>query len=159
HGFRPLIFAALTFLPGCMVGPNYHPPQVAVPPVFHQNLAVPTNQPPQDLAQWWRLFRDPELVSLISEATEANHEVRLAQARVRKARAQQGMARSPLLPSINASGEYSRQRLSQNSPDGLLARGTGHSLDQNFFNAGLDMSWEIDVFGGNRRALEAARAD
>jgi NodT family efflux transporter outer membrane factor (OMF) lipoprotein len=142
-----------------MVGPNYHPPQVTVPPAYSQNLAVPTNQPPQDLAQWWRLFHDPELETLIGEATQANHEVRLAQARVREARAQQGIARSALWPSINATGEYSRQRLSQNSPDGLLARGTGHSLEQNFFNAGFDMNWEIDVFGGNRRALEAARAD
>jgi NodT family efflux transporter outer membrane factor (OMF) lipoprotein len=158
-GFRALIVAALAILPGCMVGPNYYSPQVHVPAAYQQHLVVATNQPAPDLAQWWRLFHDPELERLIGEATQANHDVRLAQARVREARGQQGIARSALLPSINATGEYSRERLSQNSPDGLLARGTGHSLEQNFFNAGLDMNWEIDVFGGNRRALEAARAD
>jgi NodT family efflux transporter outer membrane factor (OMF) lipoprotein len=85
--------------------------------------------------------------------------VRLAQARVREARAQAGVTRSALFPSLNASGDYSRQRLSGNTPSGVLARAAGRPLEQNFFNAGLDMNWELDIFGGNRRALEASNAD
>jgi NodT family efflux transporter outer membrane factor (OMF) lipoprotein len=130
-----------------------------VPAAYPQQLTAATNQVPQELARWWRVFRDPQLDSLIEQATLSNLDLRLAQARVREARAQAGVARSALGPQVDANGSYSRQRLSENAPDGLLARGTGHSLEQNFFNAGFDMNWELDVFGGNRRALQAAQAD
>jgi outer membrane protein TolC len=130
-----------------------------VPPAYHQPIVTPTNQLPQSLGQWWRLFHDPQLDSLIGQAALANHDVRLAQARVQEARAQAGVTRSALLPSVNANGEYSRQRLSQNTPDGFLARAPGQPFEQNFFDAGFDMNWELDVFGGNRRALQAAQAD
>jgi NodT family efflux transporter outer membrane factor (OMF) lipoprotein len=113
----------------------------------------------ESLAQWWRLFNDTRLDSLIQEAALANHDVRLAQARVHEARAQRGVARSALLPSVNATGEYSRERVSQHSPNGFLARAAGQPLEQDVFEAGFDMNWELDIFGGNRRALEAAAAD
>src|SRR5262249_3266265 len=105
------------------------------------------------------LFHDPQLDQLVQQATVANLDLRLALARVREARAESGVTRSALFPSINASGDYSRQRLSANTPTGLLARSANQSLEQNFFNAGLDMNWELDIFGGNRRALEASLAD
>jgi NodT family efflux transporter outer membrane factor (OMF) lipoprotein len=105
------------------------------------------------------VFQDPQLDKLVQEATAANLDLRLALARVREARAESGVTRSALFPSVNASGDYSRQRLSAHSPDGFLARSANQPLEQNFFNAGLDMNWELDVFGGNRRALEASLAD
>ena len=144
---------------GCMVGPNYHPPQLSVPPAYHEQFVVETNEPPHALSDWWRLFNDPQLDALVQEATVANHDIRLAQARVREARAQAGVTRSALFPSVTASGDYSRQRLSQNTPDAFLAQAAGQGLRQNLFQAGLDMNWEVDIFGGNRRALEASRAD
>ncbi len=159
-GLRALVFASVTaLLTGCMVGPDYRPPQVSLPSAYLAQIAGATNPPPASLSQWWKEFHDPELDTLIREATVANHDVRLAQARVREARAQAGVARSALFPSLNASGDYSRQRLSENTPNGLLARGAGQALEQNFFETGFDMNWELDVFGGNRRALEASRAD
>jgi len=163
-GFRwylhVMVFAGLALLlAGCTVGPNYRPPQVTVPPAYSQSVAAPTNQPPETLAQWWRLFHDPQLDSLIQEAALANLDVRLAQARVREARAQSGVARSALFPSVNASGQYARALLSENTGDGFLARAAGQPFEQNLFKAGFDMNWELDVFGGNRRALEAAKAD
>jgi NodT family efflux transporter outer membrane factor (OMF) lipoprotein len=142
-----------------MVGPNYHQPAGPVPAAYPQAAPGPTNGPSYDLAQWWRVFNDPQLDALVERAVSANLDLRLAQARIREARAQAGIARSALFPSANASGEYSRQRLSEHSPDGALARSAGQSLVQNFFNAGFDANWELDVFGGNRRALEAAKAD
>lgn len=154
-----VLLALAYFMAGCMVGPDYHPPNVAVPPTYHAPQVPITNQPAADLSEWWRVFRDPQLDALIQEATVANHDVRLAQARVREARAQTGVARSFLFPSVDANGDYTRQRLSQNTPEGLLARGVGQPLEQNFFNAGLDMNWELDVFGGTRRNLQASRAD
>jgi len=142
-----------------MVGPNHRRPQISVPAAYPQALTTPTNQTSQELSQWWRVFHDPQLDALIKQATTANFDLRLAQARVREARAQAGIARSALFPSANANGEYSRQRLSGHSPDGLLARGVGQSLEQNFFDAGFDANWELDIFGGNRRGLQAAKAD
>jgi NodT family efflux transporter outer membrane factor (OMF) lipoprotein len=150
---------ATTILTGCAVGPNYHPPQASVPATYTQQLPAPTNQAPQELARWWRVFNDPQLDSLIEQATLANLDLRLAQARVREARAQAGVARSALGPTVNANGQYARQRFSENAASGLLARGLGESLEQNSFIAGFDMNWELDVFGGNRRALQAAQAD
>ena len=149
----------LLLLGGCMVGPNYRPPQVSVPPAYHQQLDAETNQPLQNLAEWWQVFHDPQLDALVEEATLANNDLRLAQARVREARAEAGVVRSALFPSLDASGDYSRQRLSKNTPNGFLARAVGQRLEQNFFNAGFDMNWELDIFGGERRAVEASRAD
>lgn len=155
----PLGLAVLLVLSGCMVGPDYHRPETAVPSRYSTPLATPTNAPAASLSEWWRLFHDPELDRLIVQAAVENHDVRLAQARIREARAQAGVARSFLLPSVDANGTYARQRLSEHAPAGLLARGAGQSLEQNYFNAGFDMNWELDVFGGNRRALQAAQAD
>ncbi len=146
-------------LSGCTVGPDYQRPPIALPSAYHQPIASVTNQRPASLTPWWRLFHDPQLEALISEATTANYDVRLAQARLREARAQAGVVRSAWFPALNANGEYARERLSQNTPEGFLARSVGQSLEQNFFNAGFDMNWELDIFGGNRRAVQAAKAD
>jgi NodT family efflux transporter outer membrane factor (OMF) lipoprotein len=155
-GFAVICTALLS---GCMVGPNYHRPEVVVPASFSQELAVATNQPSSSLAGWWREFHDPELNSLIEQAQVANHDVRLARARIREARAQAGVTRSALFPSVNADGSYSHERLGENTGNAFVARAAGQSLEQNFYNVGFDMNWEIDVFGGNRRALEASKAD
>jgi NodT family efflux transporter outer membrane factor (OMF) lipoprotein len=156
----PLNLASLLALVGgCAVGPNYRPPQVSIPPAYHELTVAATNQPSLDLAQWWRVFQDPQLDALVEEATRANHDVRLAQARVREARAAAGVTRSALFPSFDAAGDYARQRLSRNTPGGSLARAAGQPLEQNFFDGGFDMSWELDLFGGHRRALEASKAD
>jgi NodT family efflux transporter outer membrane factor (OMF) lipoprotein len=157
--FRIALAFLAILLTGCKVGPNYVPPQVTVPQAYSEQIVAVTNPPSQSLSQWWRVFHDPQLDKLVQQAMVANNDVRLAQARVREARAQAGVARSFLFPSVNASGDYSRQRLSQNTPTGLLAGAAAQPLEQNFFNAALDMNWEIDVFGGNRRGLEASKAD
>lgn len=146
-------------LAGCAVGPNYKTPQVSMPAAYDETIATAANQPAEDLAHWWRLFHDPQLDALINQAAGANHDVRLAEARVREARAQAGVARSALFPTLEATGDYSRQRVSKNTPNGLLAHAAGQSLEQNLYDSGFDMSWELDIFGGNRRGLEAARAD
>lgn len=142
-----------------MVGPNYHPPQVSVPSSYNAPLSGATNEPAQDLSRWWRLFNDPQLDALVEQARLANNDVRLAQARVREARAQAGVTRSALFPSVNANGNYARQLLSQNTAEGYVVRAARQPFEENFFDAELDMNWELDIFGGNRRALQAANAD
>jgi multidrug efflux system outer membrane protein len=157
----PLIYSILTavLVTGCMVGPNYHRPEVSVPSSFSPQPAIVTNQSSQSLALWWREFHDRELDSLIEQAQVANNDVRLARARIREARAQSGVTRSALFPTVNANGSYVRNRLSENTDNAFVAEATGQSVEQNHYNVGFDMNWEIDVFGGNRRALEASKAD
>jgi NodT family efflux transporter outer membrane factor (OMF) lipoprotein len=144
---------------GCKVGPEYRPPTLPMPAAYHETLHGSTNSPTETIARWWLVFHDPQLNGIIDEAVQANKDVQLAQARVREARAQRGVVKSSLFPSVEAAGEYSRERFSGNAPAGLLAQSAHESLEQNFYNAGFDMNWEIDVFGHNRRGLEAAHAD
>jgi len=67
----------------------------SVPAAYPQTLPGATNQPAQDLARWWRVFGDPQLDALIKQAALANLDLRLAQARVREARAQAGVFTRP----------------------------------------------------------------
>ncbi|HEX3627692.1 MAG TPA: efflux transporter outer membrane subunit [Verrucomicrobiae bacterium] len=154
-----LVASSVVLLCGCAVGPDYHPPQTSVPSTYGEKLADTNGPAEASLDQWWRLFHDAELDALIREARVSNYDIRIAGARVREARAEAGIAQSALLPSIDADGAYTRERLSKNTPNGFVAQAAGQSLVQNFYSAGFDASWEIDVFGGNRRALEAAGAD
>jgi len=132
---------------------------MAVSPAF----SAATNQPPAEpgsapastvpvqLQRWWENFHDPALDHLIVQAVASNLDVRLAQARVREARAQLGVSRAGLFPTLNASGSFTRTRTSQ----GLLFQ--GEPTTANLFQAGFDAGWEIDVFGGTRRQIEASR--
>ena len=112
------------------------------------------------VAAWWKNFSDPELDSLISRAAQSNLDLKIAQARVREARAEYGIAVGNLLPTVDASGSYARQRESQHQP--LVGPGDrlppGIPFENNFYQSGFDASWEIDVFGGKRRAVESAKA-
>lgn len=147
-------------LAGCKIGPDHHAPQSALPNRFtHSDPVATTNAAPIDLAQWWSVFNDARLSTLMRTATTSNLDLRIAQARVLEARAQRGLSRSALWPQVNASGSYSRSRLSENTLSGPPIARAGLPLENDLFDAGLDMSWEIDVFGGARRAVEAAQAE
>jgi NodT family efflux transporter outer membrane factor (OMF) lipoprotein len=153
--------ALLAFLTGgCAVGPNYHQPTVPTPARWGEPLNGGETDSPAAVADWWKNFRDPELDSLISRAAQSNLDLKIAQARVREARAVYGIAVGNLLPTVDASGSYARQRESQNQP--LVGPGdhlpSGIPFENNFYQSGFDASWEIDVFGGKRRAMESAKA-
>ncbi|MBM3846300.1 MAG: efflux transporter outer membrane subunit [Verrucomicrobia bacterium] len=152
---------------GCKVGPDYQSPNASVPGRYTSlglaalsNLtsSVTSNVVADPLASWWTLFKDPTLESLVADAVAANHDVRLAQARVREARALRGGARSSLFPQVHGSADYQRSRSSGSTSQGKLSKATGAGLTQDNWLSGLDLSWEIDVFGGNQRAVEAAQA-
>ena len=153
------LFGLLAILGGgCAVGPNYHPPAVNVPAQWASPLAGgETNSPTVDAA-WWKSFHDPELDSLITRAVLSNLNLRVAEARVREARAQRSVVAADFWPSADVSGSYTRNRLSQH---GYLATllPPGAPIDYNLYEADFDASWEIDVFGGTRRATEAANAE
>ncbi len=107
-----------------------------------------------DLAAWWKTFCDRELDSLIAAAVQSNFTLRVAQARVREARAQRGVVAGTLWPSLGTSAGYSRNRYSQF----VFPPRPGVPLHYNFFNVAFDSAWELDIFGGTRRAVEAASA-
>lgn len=98
------------------------------------------------LAQWWRQFDDPTLAALVARALASGTSVRTAQAALDQARALRDAQAASLLPSVSASGSAQRAR-----PAGGDA--------SNRFQAGLDASWELDVFGRNRSGLDVAEAE
>jgi NodT family efflux transporter outer membrane factor (OMF) lipoprotein len=146
---------------GCTVGPNYYTPEVSVPNAYSEPTTRPTTQP-INLSQWWTRFNDPVLDSLIAEAVRSNHDLRIAAARVREARAQRKVTSADQYPAVNTSGLYRRTRQSDNSSGfggGSFGGGSGFSADENLYQVGFDAGWELDLFGGIRRAVEAADAD
>jgi NodT family efflux transporter outer membrane factor (OMF) lipoprotein len=151
---------ALALFQGCAVGPNYQQPKTAVPAQWSApKPGGETNLEPS-IASWWKSFKDPQLDSLIERAVKTNHDLRIAEARVREARALYRIASSQLWPTMDAGGSYARQRQSKNQPVlGSLPMPSGIPFDNNVYQAGFDASWEIDVFGGNRRAVEAGKAE
>ncbi|MBI2472838.1 MAG: efflux transporter outer membrane subunit [Planctomycetes bacterium] len=139
---------------GCAVGPNYNPPKVSVPESWSE-LQQKGEAKPVSTVQWWKTFNDPVLDSLITRAAKSNLDLRVAEARVREARFQSGVVVADLWPSVDTSASYSRSRRSQ----GISTIPPSAKLKRNLYQTGFDASWEIDLFGGKRRAIEAARAD
>jgi outer membrane protein, multidrug efflux system len=159
-----LIIAAVLLIVtvvGCMVGPDYRPPAMKFPTHWDgndQQAKQAENQEDKiDLATWWQSFDDPILNQLVAQALSSNLDEEIALARVREERAYVVISRAGLFPSVDTSGSYTRQRYSANTPFGffpqLLPR------DENIYEAGFDASWELDVFGGIRRGVEASKAD
>ncbi len=140
-------------LAGCSVGPNYHRPSVALPANWAEAGPGGTTNAGSHLAQWWKVFQDPVLNSLITRAVKSNYTLKAAEARVRAARALRGAALAAFLPTIDANGTYT---VARRSASGLSFR--VNTLDTETYQAGFDASWEIDVFGGERRALQEANA-
>ena len=148
-------------LGGCTVGPEYRRPDAQLPASWTVPSTSVSNGTGSALAlgEWWRSFDDPLLNRLIQEAVEANLELKIAAARVREARAARLATSSGYWPQVGAGADYSRARLSENGPLGRTLHDAGRPLENDLFTAGLDASWEIDVFGGTRRAVEAAGAE
>ncbi len=150
-------------LAGCTVGPDYSPPQTAVPDRFAEADALgATND--SDLARWWDGFGDPMLSALVERALAGNLDVASAEARIREARARATVAGAAGQPRVAAQGSLGRQRISENAlpvPPGSGGQSGGFGLPGSEFTtwrAGFDASWELDLFGRARRGIEAAEA-
>jgi NodT family efflux transporter outer membrane factor (OMF) lipoprotein len=111
---------------------------------------------PVDLAQWWKKFGDTNLDSYIAIAIQSNLTLRVAEARVRESRAQKGIVQANLWPSLSGNGSYSHNRFSGTTFPPLPP---GTELGYNLYDANFDAAWELDVFGGTRRAVQAASAE
>lgn len=161
---RKTIIAACIplFLMACSVGPDYQRPEIAMPKQWSETS--PQTAPYPDA--WWKTFNDPALDQLIAEAVASNLSLQQASSRIRDARAQQTMAVAAALPAINAKSNLSRRSNNLSSAGGSASSGgsnTGGGFGVgsqiiNIFQAGFDAQWELDVFGGIRRGIEAADA-
>ncbi|MCL6746873.1 TolC family protein [Kosakonia sp. R1.Fl] len=157
---RPLaLMVSACIITGCTVGPDYYRP---APPVadHYQMLAQHKVSEPARLATWWEGFHDCLLSQLISEALEQNLELAQASARVTQARAGLGAATAALLPSGNISGQATRAWQSVETPLGQVLNSTpDYNRYGNSYETDLNASWELDLFGGLRRARQAAQAN
>jgi outer membrane protein, multidrug efflux system len=147
----------MLIMTGCVtVGPDYVRPDTSLATTWHSELKgglTAEEMNPQTLAAWWTTLNDPELSRLIYRAVSGNFDLKKAKARVREARARRGIAKAGLFPSLDAGGSAT---WSESSID----TGTIRSSDtSDLYSASFDANWEIDVFGGVRRSVEAADAD
>ncbi len=154
----PLAWIGTLSLIGCTLGPNYRRPDPpsgsAAPLPSARPAAESTDAPPE---QWWRLYEDPALDALIQKAFEANSDLREAEANLAAGRAMLEGARAGLYPSteMQASGERSRDA----TADEILNLTGRRSQTLWLYDAGLDASYEVDLFGRVRRSIEASKAD
>jgi len=145
--------SALT-LSACVVGPNYKKPaDIAAPDATLRESAVSGVTPSPLPDKWWRLFDDANVDRLVEKALANNTDLRVAAANLQRARAVLSEARAGRLPTSDASAQYQRQRIpGYQTP-------TGQSVTTDFFSTGYDASYEVDLFGGVTRSIQAARAD
>lgn len=147
---RRLIVPMLTavLLAGCVVGPDYQIPILPMPANWSGQKPTKPAQPAQ-LSRWWQRLRDPELNTLVEEAVAGNLDVATARARIREARASYRQSAGTLLPSVDGSGSATRNK--------SAVATSGSSAIYAEYQAGFDASWELDLFGANRRGVDAAR--
>src|SRR2546429_589356 len=141
---------SLSLVAGCRVGPNYHRPVVQPPTAFRDLSENPQAQAHAasyaDLP-WWQVFQDPQLQELIRTALKQNYDLQLATERINAARAQVAISRSRLFPQVQGNGDFSG--------------GKEHNFQtkSNFLLLTADAAFQLDFFGGLRRATEASRAE
>jgi len=140
---RGMLYAGLLTLSGCLVGPDYRKPAMLMPGQWSTSAPAASSQPAQ-LAGWWRRLDDPLLNKLVHEAIIGNTDVATAKARVREARASLQEATASFLPTLSGTASETRNH-----------NKSAHNGSS--YGGGLDSSWEIDLFGANRRAAEAAQ--
>lgn len=172
---KQLSLIPLLLLGACTVGPNYAGPPKAIgsaatPPAgfVRADNTLATTAPA--VADWWTTLNDPMLDWLEERALASNPNVAVAQARLKQARSSLRLERANQAPNANASATYLHANLPElnlgggeqgganGGASGGSANGSGGGTNIDFFNLGFDASWEIDLFGGRRRTVEAARA-
>ena len=152
---RPLFLAASALaISACTVGPDHARPAT---PTSASATFIGADHPAFALAEpaadWWRLYEDPVLDQLVQDAFAHNTDLRVATANLARARALLREARAGRLPqsAAGAGATYGR------APESQVPAGADRQDWQ--FDAGLDVSWELDLFGRVSREIEAGRAD
>ncbi|MDP8245808.1 MAG: efflux transporter outer membrane subunit [Candidatus Hinthialibacter antarcticus] len=148
------IIAVILFNNCATVGPDYAQsdiPDVNYSDVLQKDVANAGPLTPETLAEWWQTLNDPILTELIQQGAERNLDIKEAQARIMEARHQLSISNAGFFPSLDSSANYSKSKSSENTTFSLGER--------DVYTAGFDANWEIDIFGGIRREVEAAQAD
>lgn len=131
-------------LVGCAAGPDYIKRAPPAPAAWSNTAGMVSHA--EDISRWWQRLNDPLLTELIEEALRNSPDMRSAQAKLRESRARIDLADANRAPTIKGSLSGSKSK-------------SGTSQSNNLFKGGFDASWEPDIFGGQRRAHEAANAD
>src|SRR6266496_4182504 len=148
-------FVSSLFVSGCAVGPNYKPPQTLVAASFANN---PTNVASADeaaLASWWKGFNDSRLDGLVDRALAHNHDLRIATANLKEARALRRLTTFDLAPTVIANAGYANSLLSKAAAPPGTPR---DARESELYDASFDATWELDLFGRVRRSVQAANA-
>ena len=152
------------------VGPNYRRPDSPLPSRFGSLEKGVTSEDRPGLvllSSWWKVLEDPILDALMDRAVRGNLDLRMAEARVQQARALSMVSEARGLPEGGFTGSYDWNRSTESGASGRLSSGSGTSApslassnrNYNFFLLGFDAAWEVDIFGGIRREIEAAQSD
>jgi len=157
--------AAVSLLAGCTLGPNYQQPDLTAQlPAQYQTVdgSVPAASGPtkmaSDSAAWWSGFNDTAINDLVAAALQRNLDLDGADATIRAARAQLDIEDSASQPQVNAGARVGRDQFSRNSENFSIAPFPNPRTKFDDYKVGFDASWEIDLFGHNRRSVEAARS-
>lgn len=148
----------LLLLSGCTVGPDYKNPDVQLPPDWTQKAPSTLVASPQKDILWWQNFHDSLLNKLIQTGIEANLDIALSLEKIKESRAYAAGATTHLTPTIKNIDSYTRNHFSQNAQNVSASTSGNNNTSSNLFKVGFDASWEIDIFGGLRRAQEAQEA-
>jgi NodT family efflux transporter outer membrane factor (OMF) lipoprotein len=154
---------AMTGLAACTVGPEFQRPVAALPAHWHTDAREDTAAGASSAivdgtldAQWWAVFQDAELTSLINRVTASSLDVKAAAARLAQARAARRVTSADAEPSVAGTASWQHARSSQN---GLLdISGLDGKHDYNLWQPGVDASWELDLSGRVRREVESSDA-
>ncbi len=149
---RPILCCvAVATLAGCTVGPDHRPPIVA-----GADCACPLGEGAPEAATS-AVFGDPVLGALVRQALAANRDIAVAEARLREARAGRDVAAGGRLPDVQAAGSVARRRLARRG-EVPFDRLPGIANEYSLFDGGFDAAWEIDLWGGRKRAVQSATA-
>jgi NodT family efflux transporter outer membrane factor (OMF) lipoprotein len=149
-------FGAVAALCGCDLGPNYKQPGLELPAAYKAtpesaNAAWPSTD-------WWRGFGSPELDQLIADTHAYNFDIQAAIARVRQADAQVRISGAPLLPTVDANGQYSWERAGFTRSSAGARSGGKRYIETRNYNTGLSASYEVDLWGRIHAQQESAEA-
>ena len=157
HGIISAAVLAFAVVSGCAVGPDYRAPELTVPARYSESAVGASAG--TSLAEWWRVFHDGPLDRLVARAIDANLDLRIAEARVRESRALRGIARSALWPTVDGGAAIVVPARARTGPwAGRCGAGSCPSRPISTRRRSMRV-WEIDIFGGTRRALESAEAE
>ena len=149
---RTLLFTAFVLLlTGCAVGPNYEIPQLESFKNWEKENQNDSKLTPRKLHNWWENFKDPVLNSFIKKAKESNLDVKSAYLNIKNSRLTLNIEEDKFDPNISAGLESTRAKNSENGasqPVGTIS---------NNYQAGLNMSWEIELFGKVERKISRCR--